>query len=70
MYFLETVEYYVKKQDYSYSRRALNVLHTWRWKQKAVCEDLNPLIEIMGENDRIVNTKTGEEVKRTASRNL
>ena len=50
----------VKKMPYSYSRRALNVLHQDIWRQKFACEDKELLKKLMvakevnGEKCRIV----------------
>lgn len=66
-YHLEVVERITKKHNYSYERRAAPVLHTWRWKQVAVCNVLEPLMEIAktGKNCRIIDSETGAEVYKT-----
>lgn len=65
-YHLEVAEPTVTSYEYSYSRRAAPVLHTWRWKQVAVCGELEPLKRIAKKNCRIIDSETGKEVFRTA----
>ena len=65
-YHLEIVTRELKKYEYSHVRRAAPTFHTWRWKQAAVCDELQPLKDIAKKNCRIIDTETGEEVYRTS----
>jgi len=53
----------------SYTRLAAPVWHTYRWRGAALSDDLRALREIAdrGENMRIIDRRTGEEVYRSDS---
>lgn len=59
LYVLEVLDKFVPKQmPYSYSRRALNVLHQDIWKQKFACEDKLLLQKLM-----LVKEKEGKQCR-------
>jgi len=53
----------------SYTRLAAPVLHSYHWRGMALSDDLDALREIAdrGENMRIIDRRTGEEVYRSDS---
>ena len=66
-YILELAVPHTVKHEYSYMRRAAPVMHTYRWKQVAMSNDLGALKKALEgkENFRIIDWETGEEVFRT-----
>ena len=49
MYFLERQETRSVKMPYSYERRALGTLFVDTWEQHYVCEDKEPLLDLLKE---------------------
>lgn len=66
-YMAERAEPHVVKHDSPHTRLAAPVLHTYRWRQVAMSEDLDELKEfVLGrKNYRIVDWDTGKEILRT-----
>ena len=66
-YILEMAVPHTIKHEYSYMRRAAPVMHTYRWKQVAMSNDLGALKKALEgkKNFRIIDWETNQEVFRT-----
>jgi len=61
MYMLEIAEPYIVKTELTKNRTC----QSYRWKQVALCEAIEPLEQIMGKYHRIINWDTLEVIKQT-----